>query len=130
MVLACSDLGVSPERVFDLRPGELIVPQNAALTVDDAVAASVALAYELHGVNLLVVLGHARCCVLDSPDKHPRGLMRDEVRATLRCATQGETGKVHATRVASQLRQRFAQLPELHVAAAYMDESSGRVEFL
>jgi carbonic anhydrase len=69
MVIGCSDSRVSPEVIFDARPGELFVVRNVANIVPpfapDGRAHGVSAALEfgvgaLH-VKHIVVLGHAQC---------------------------------------------------------------------
>ena len=69
MVIGCSDSRVSPEVIFDARPGELFVVRNVANIVPpfapDGRAHGVSAALEfgvgaLH-VQHIVVLGHAQC---------------------------------------------------------------------
>jgi len=69
MVIGCSDSRVSPEVIFDARPGELFVVRNVANIVPpyqpDGQAHGVSAALEFGVVALklkhIVVLGHARC---------------------------------------------------------------------
>src|SRR5918911_460051 len=69
MVIGCCDSRVSPEVIFDARPGELFVVRNVANIVPpyapDGQAHGVSAALEF-GVGVLkvkhiVVLGHAQC---------------------------------------------------------------------
>jgi carbonic anhydrase len=69
MVIGCCDSRVSPETIFDARPGELFVVRNVANIVPpyapDGQAHGVSAALEF-GINALrvrhiVVLGHAQC---------------------------------------------------------------------
>src|SRR6188508_3592497 len=69
MVIGCCDSRVSPEVIFDARPGELFVVRNVANIVPpyapDGAAHGVSAALEF-GVQVLrvkhiVVLGHAQC---------------------------------------------------------------------
>jgi carbonic anhydrase len=69
MVVGCCDSRVSPEAIFDARPGELFVVRNVANLVPpyspDGLYHGVSAALE-YGVTVLrvkhlVVLGHARC---------------------------------------------------------------------
>src|ERR671935_1955358 len=69
MVIGCCDSRVSPEVIFDARPGELFVVRNVANLVPpyspDGLYHGVSAALE-YGVTVLrvkhlVVLGHARC---------------------------------------------------------------------
>jgi len=69
MVIGCCDSRVSPEVIFDARPGELFVVRNVAnlvppYTPDDAqraVSAALEFAVQALKVKHIVVLGHARC---------------------------------------------------------------------
>src|SRR5580658_3787952 len=69
MVIGCSDSRVSPEVIFDARPGELFVVRNVANIVPpyapDGHAHGVSAALEFGVVALkvkhIVVLGHASC---------------------------------------------------------------------
>ncbi len=69
MVIGCIDLRVSPEVIFDARPGELLVVRNVANIVPpyapDAHAHGVSAAIEFGVVALavkhVVVLGHGQC---------------------------------------------------------------------
>ena len=69
MVIGCCDSRVSPEVIFDARPGELFVVRNIANIVPpyqpDAQAHGVSAALEFGVLALqvkhIVILGHARC---------------------------------------------------------------------
>ena len=69
MVIGCCDSRVSPEVIFDSRPGELFVMRNVANLVPPyspdgaqrAVSAAVEFAVQALKVKHIVVLGHARC---------------------------------------------------------------------
>jgi carbonic anhydrase len=69
MVIGCCDSRVSPEVIFDARPGELFVVRNVANLVpphapDGAyhgVSAALEFAIVALGVRHVVVLGHAHC---------------------------------------------------------------------
>lgn len=69
MVIGCADSRVSPEVIFDARPGELFVVRNVANLVppyspDGAyhgVSAALEFAVQVLGVGHIVVLAHARC---------------------------------------------------------------------
>jgi carbonic anhydrase len=69
MVIGCCDSRVSPEVIFNARPGELFVLRNVANLVpryspDDAVrgvSAALEFAVQALKVKHIVVLGHARC---------------------------------------------------------------------
>jgi carbonic anhydrase len=69
MVIGCCDSRVSPEVIFDARPGELFVVRNVANIVPPyapdghAHGVSAALEFGVAALNVkhIVVLGHARC---------------------------------------------------------------------
>src|ERR1041385_1602360 len=69
MVIGCCDSRVSPEVIFDARPGELFVARNIANLVpaytpdgaQRAVSAALEFAVQALKVKHIVVLGHAQC---------------------------------------------------------------------
>lgn len=69
MVIGCCDSRVSPEVIFDARPGELFVMRNVANLVPPyspdgllhGVSAALEFAVQALEVKHIVVLGHARC---------------------------------------------------------------------
>jgi carbonic anhydrase len=69
MVIGCCDSRVSPEVIFDARPGELFVVRNVANLVppyapDDrahGVSAALEFAVQVLRVKHIIVLGHAHC---------------------------------------------------------------------
>ena len=69
MIIACCDSRVSPEVIFDARPGELFVVRNVANLVPPfapdnglhGVSAALEFAVQALRVKHIVVMGHARC---------------------------------------------------------------------
>jgi carbonic anhydrase len=69
MVIGCCDSRVSPEVIFDARPGELFVARNVANLVPPhspdtghhGISAALEFAVQALAVKHIVVLGHARC---------------------------------------------------------------------
>jgi carbonic anhydrase len=69
MIIGCCDSRVSPEVIFDARPGELFVMRNVANLVPPysptglthGVSAALEFAVEALKIKHIVVLGHARC---------------------------------------------------------------------
>ena len=69
MIVGCCDSRVSPEVIFDARPGELFVVRNVANLVPPysptglvhGVSAALEFAVQALKVKYIVVLGHARC---------------------------------------------------------------------
>jgi len=115
LVFACSDLRFAPELLFD---ANLLVLQNARLTLDDAVVGSIAIALSRYRMGLVVILDHRPCKVFDAGWNH--GATRSSQLVP----------QAHAVHVAMKLRTHFAYTPNLHVAPATVDEASQRVEFL
>ena len=69
MIIACGDLGPSPETLFNAAPGELFVHTNVAGVVPpygeehrmDGTSAAIEYATRVLGVRHMVVLGHSHC---------------------------------------------------------------------
>ena len=69
MVIGCCDSRVSPEVIFDAKPGELFVVRNIANLVPvyapdggaHGMSAALEFAVQVLGVKHVVVLGHAQC---------------------------------------------------------------------
>jgi carbonic anhydrase len=69
MIIGCCDSRVSPEVIFNARPGELFVVRNVANLVPPyspsglvhGVSAALEFGVQALGVRHIVVLGHARC---------------------------------------------------------------------
>lgn len=69
LLIGCCDSRVSPEVIFDTRPGELFVVRNVANLVPPyeingqfhGTSAALEFAVQALGVKHIVVLGHARC---------------------------------------------------------------------
>jgi carbonic anhydrase len=69
MLIGCCDSRVSPEAIFDARPGELFVVRNVANLVPPyetngqfhGTSAALEFAVQALGVKHIVVMGHARC---------------------------------------------------------------------
>lgn len=82
MIIGCCDSRVSPEVVFDARPGEMFVVRNVANLVPpyqpDAmthgVSAALEFAVQALKVKDIVVLGHARCGGIRAYAEHDRPL--------------------------------------------------------
>jgi carbonic anhydrase len=83
MVIGCCDSRVSPEVIFDAKPGELFVVRNIANLVppygpnDDLHGTSAALEFGVMGLRVehIVVMGHANCGGV-------RAFARNEAKAT------------------------------------------------
>ncbi|MBI4274755.1 MAG: carbonic anhydrase [Rhizobiales bacterium] len=69
LIIGCCDSRVSPEVIFDARPGELFVVRNVANLVPPysptgfthGISAAIEFAVQALKVKHIVVLGHARC---------------------------------------------------------------------
>ncbi len=61
VVLSCIDSRVPVERIFQTKPGELLVLKNAGnLIREDVIRSIVASVYEIHTENV-IILGHTSC---------------------------------------------------------------------
>lgn len=141
-VVVCSDTKAFPEQVFGLEFGELLILQTPGNLVGDSEAAGVALAHQTDGVELVVVLGHSPCGVIEtaaSGDEGAFGAISRELHASSRRVStdgarrgieQAELARTHAARMAEVLRKKLAGAANISVAAAHFDETSGKVEFL
>src|SRR5437868_7536479 len=101
MVIGCCDSRVSPEVIFDARPGELFVARNVAnlvppYTPDGAQrAVSAALEYAVQALRVkhIVILGPARCGGVRSFVEHhgplSRGSFIGQWRKRLKPAADG-----------------------------------------
>jgi len=66
IVLGCSDSRVPAELVFDQGLGDLFVIRVAGNVVAPSLTGSVEFSARLHGVRLVVVLGHTRCGAIEA----------------------------------------------------------------
>jgi carbonic anhydrase len=147
VVLGCSDSRVAPELIFDQGLGDLFIVRDAGNVADDVVLASIEYAVEHLGVQLVVVLGHAKCGAVTAAvaGGEAEGHLPVLVKAIAPsvAATQAKPGdKVqncivdNAARTARQLRESQPVLShavhagKLKVAAAVYDLATGKVEFL
>lgn len=86
MVIACCDSRVSPEVIFDARPGELFVVRNVANLVPPfapdnglhGVSAALEFAVQALKVKHIVVMGHGKCGGVHSYVKRLRNPTDDE----------------------------------------------------
>jgi carbonic anhydrase len=152
VVLACADSRLTPERLFDLGLGEAVVVRlpGGALT-DDALAA-VEHAVRLHGVPLVVALGHTRCDALRAaataagdphatPSQRALGRRLEAAVVAAQRTAAGDAaidlaGRLQAQRVVAEARARSALLRAaeaegrlLAVACVY-DVATGDVAWL
>jgi SulP family sulfate permease len=80
-ILCCSDSRVSPEFVFDQRPGSLFEVRNAGNVVDDDVMASLEYAVGHLHIPLIVVLGHKGCGAIEAVCEAGDAPLPDHLRA-------------------------------------------------
>ena len=66
VVLGCSDSRVTPEAVFDQKPGDLFVVRVAGNVADPVALGSIEYAVEHFPVRVLVILGHEKCGAVDA----------------------------------------------------------------
>ena len=133
IVFGCSDSRVPAELVFDQGLGDLFVIRVAGNIVAPSLVGSVEFSARLHGVRLVVVLGHTRCGAiqatvdeLEAPtvQRYPNlAAIVNRIRPTVQTLVDAGVGDHdalvhHATRAnvrasVSQLRTGSAVLEEL-----------------
>ncbi|MCX7700011.1 MAG: hypothetical protein N2039_03970 [Gemmataceae bacterium] len=86
-LLCCADSRLSPEFVFDQKPGSIFEVRNAGNVVDDDVMASLEYAVEHLHVPLVIVLGHTGCGAIaavhnagDTPLPHHLRALQEHMR--------------------------------------------------
>jgi carbonic anhydrase len=147
IILTCSDSRVAPELVFDQGLGDLFVIRNAGNILDDHVLGSMEYAVEHLHVELIVVVGHAKCGAVAA------AVAGGEVPGHIRSLTDAiapavgdvknlpgdkvdNAVRANARRVAKSLTQVEPFLKtavtegHLKVVAARYDLSTGKVEIL
>ncbi|HLV22581.1 MAG TPA: carbonic anhydrase [Polyangiaceae bacterium] len=137
-VLVCSDIGVVPERMFDLEPGALYVLQSAANVVGEAEAAGALFASHQYGIELFLVIGHTPCaaCAAAVDRSQPQTLTALDATAAHLVRHTDEPddassflARAHAVRMAHDLRSKVIDV-QASVVAAHLDERSGRIRLL
>lgn len=142
IALVCSDMTVDIEKVFELKYGQLYVLQASGYFAGSA-STEVSMAFALHGLRLVLVIGHGPCPLIDAaaPVGHTEhaetSLLKNELVLRNRLMMRGqwqvaseEVAKAKAVESAARLRRELVGLPSLEVVPAYFDEKSGRVQFL
>lgn len=156
IILSCADSRVSPEFVFDQRPGDLFVTRVAGnyLTVDSL--ATMEYAVEFLGTPLILVLGHTNCGAISAavdvatknaalPGSLP-ALAKQIVPAVERAQAKGAPGDratliqhattenihrtVEAIKGAGPLLSHYAGNGTLTVAGGLYDLNTGQVEVI
>jgi len=77
VVITCSDSRVCPEIIFDCDLGEIFTIRVAGGALDNYIFASIDYAVLVLGVNLIVVLGHDNCGVINYTLKNTSGFSPD-----------------------------------------------------
>lgn len=147
IVVGCADSRVPPELVFDQGLGELFVVRVAGNVLGDAAIGSIEYGVEHLGCELVIVLGHERCGVVDAVLKGGDlpGHLSSFVPA-IRPVIDGAKKKggdvldnavrANASRVARELTEcepilsEFVHLGRLQVVGARYDLDTGAVEIL
>ena len=147
IVLTCSDSRVPPELVFDQGIGDLYVVRVAGNVAGEKELASIEYAAEQFGSQVVVVMGHQRCHVVEAALKGEGKPGRlGAIVASLSGAVArakvmpgdptDRAGRITAQMVATQLRNsepvlgRLSRMGKLTVIAAYYDLDSGEVSWL
>lgn len=147
VVVTCSDSRVPPEIIFDQGLGDLFVIRTAGNIVDDIGLGSIEYAVEHLGVQLIVVLGHEKCGVVDAAVKggHAEGHIQNLIEA-IRPVVEKEkknkgdlldnSVKANALRVVRQLNsskpilKEFVHEKKLTIVGARYDLDDGVVTIL
>ena len=157
IVFGCSDSRVPAELVFDQGLGDLFVIRVAGNVVAPSLIGSVEFSARLHGVRLVVVLGHTRCGAIEATVdelEHPTeqrspnlAAIVNRIRPSVQTlvdagigADDHETLVHHATRAnvrasVAQLRTGSSVLEELmahdglRIIGAEYSLETGRVDF-
>jgi len=151
-ILTCSDSRVSPEIVFDQGLGDLFVIRVAGHVSSDTVLGSLEYASLQLGVNLIVVMGHARCGAVepalndvqyDGPATHSHiDALIEAIRPAVLAATRDGNDdpldasiRENARMVADTIRgssppPTLAFSAGCEIRPAHYDLASGRVSWL
>jgi len=125
MVIGCCDSRVSPEVVFDARPGELFVARNIANLVPPytpdgaqrAVSAALEFAVQALKVKHIVVLGHAQCggirALLEGSPMAGRG---DDFVGVWMSIAERARRRTLSLAVADEDRRHFCELESVKVS--------------
>ena len=134
VVIACSDLCVSPEAAFGLLPGQLLVAQVPGPFVDDGVIDTVYFGLQVLGVRLVVVLAHESCRVLCDQGGGARLPGTAVERLGFQLLNKAKTRKQHRAQTCAQeqvtrLHTRARLPPDVLVVPAVL-WNSGVVEMM
>ena len=144
IIVSCADSRVVPELVFDSGLGELFVIRVAGNVANTSSIASVEYAVAHLGVQLIVVMGHESCgavkAALGGGDNGPNlNHLLSHIQPVIDSAKSSEVDDVvrqNARTAANAYLENSAILQDaknkgaLHIASAYYELSSGKVEFL
>ncbi len=147
IILCCSDSRVAPELVFDQGLGDLFILRNAGNVLDDHTLGSIEYAVEHLHVNLIVVVGHAKCGAVSAAVAAGEvpGHIRSVVESIAPAVEQAKqlpgdavdnTVRLNAQRMAEILAhvepiiKPAVMSGQLKIAPARYDLETGRVEFL
>ncbi len=151
-VLTCSDLPTTPSRVFELPPDQLFIIQTVACIGSTSTLASLCHVIERYAVDLVVVLGHSGCRVIEHCCAIPGafGLLGREVEGSRQqCvalahggAASGAEGRAspnaslasisacHTMRMARSLKRALLPSHAVEIIPMQLDEQSGRTNIL
>jgi carbonic anhydrase len=139
-VLCCSDSRVSPEFVFDQRPGCLFEVRNAGNVVDDDVMASLEYAVGHLHIPLIVVVGHKGCGAIEAVCEAGDAPLPDHLRAlqtqfkgireqVLECNHRHDAEVVDRLAEENAKQQALALLQEDAVLKAAVDGGAARLVY-
>lgn len=113
VILSCSDSSVPPEIIFDQKLGEVYVVRTAGLSLASNAIGSVEYAVKNLGANLLVVMGHDSCDVIQQAIL----LKPDEL-----------TESTPFNRLLQEIKPRLTQYTAAAASPGHVDESWSNTE--
>jgi len=133
IILGCSDSRVPAELVFDQGLGDLFVIRVAGNVVAPSLTGSVEFSARLHGVRLVVVLGHTRCGAIEvtvDELEHPTELRSpnlaaivNRIRPQVQTLVDAGIGHDHATLVRHATRANVrASVAQLRTGSSVLEE--------
>lgn len=133
IILGCSDSRVPAELVFDQGLGDLFVIRVAGNVVAPSLTGSVEFSARLHGVRLVVVLGHTRCGAIEATVdelEHPTearspnlAAIVNRIRPQVQTLVDAGVGADHETLVHHATRANIrASVSQLRTGSSVLEE--------
>jgi carbonic anhydrase len=139
VILSCSDSRVSPELLFDMKPGDLFTIANAGSTPCSSALGSLEFAVGILGTPLIVVMGHTGCDIISGALESTFEEMPDNLRDVIDSIGSGLSGAVDRNdATVINIRRGMSAIENNEVVAnagatvigAIYDVGSGTIEWL